>query len=61
MTSLLPKDHGGCGGRKNDDKREYVGTHIADVEYQTIAHRNVDDVDECETKLKSSGNWLFRT
>lgn len=59
MSSLLPPPQG-CGTRNNVDKRDYVLTHIAEIEYRTLACSSPQEADTVERKLKKdSADYLF--
>ena len=60
MTSLLPAPYS-CGIRNNAEKRDYVLTHINEVEYRTIAFLSKDEMKSCEKELKSYGIHKFST
>jgi hypothetical protein len=61
MTSLLPEGFG-CGTRNNSQKREYVLSHLATIEYRTLASATKDDAKICERELWARRlDYLFPT
>ncbi len=61
MCSLLTREHGGTGTRKNAKKREFGATHLADLEYRTIAFATGKEADDCEQELKASTAYRHPT
>jgi hypothetical protein len=59
MTSLLPK-RWGCGTRYNEEKQNYVFTHLGRIEYRTLACDTPADAKIEEAKLRSQGKYLFK-
>jgi hypothetical protein len=61
MTSLLPKPLG-RGTRNNEAKRAYVESHLAEIEYRTIACTNRRQATERERLIAANrGSYLFPT
>lgn len=61
MSSLLPSPHG-AGTRKNRDKREYVLTNLADIDYRTKACADETHALAEERKLRANkANYVFQT
>ena len=62
FSSLLPKPYG-KGARNNKVKREYCLTHLADLEYRTLATttRNEAAAIEREIKKTCGSQYLFGT
>jgi hypothetical protein len=60
MTSLLPPPLG-CGTRNNSDKRDYVQSHLAKIEYRTLACSKREEAAEVEGELKRNGVYRFQT
>jgi hypothetical protein len=61
MTSLLPAPLG-HGRRNNADKRNYILTHIENVEYRTLACLNREQAAEYERRLKAGkADFEFQT
>lgn len=56
MSSLLPS---GGGGRKNEDKREYVAKHLKDIQYRTIALNSEEEARSFEAFVKNKENYIF--
>jgi hypothetical protein len=59
MSSLLPETHG-MGTRKNSDKRDFVCSHIREIEYRTVACREKPEAIEIERELKHTYDYRFR-
>ena len=60
MSSLLARPLG-AGHRSNTDKQDYVWTHLADIEYRTIACATEIEAKEREERLKAEGGYRFAT
>ncbi len=60
MSSLLPAPFG-AGTRNNTDKREYVRTHLANIEYRTKACLSNEEAKDEERDLRYENNYIFQT
>ena len=60
MSSLLPKPLG-CGTRNNSAKREYVLSHIAEVEYRCLPCEPRDEAKATEGTLRAKNQYRFPT
>jgi hypothetical protein len=60
ISSLLPKPLG-RGTRRNEAKRQYVLDHIDDVEYRTLACKDVKESVPVEGELARNGRYIFNT
>lgn len=60
MCSLLPEPLG-CGGRDNNDKRNYVLEHLADLDYRCWTCESEDAAKSKERELKRAETYLFTT
>ena len=59
-SSLLPTGLG-SGTRTNDEKREYVRKHLADIEYRTLACQTPEQAKSEEGRLRSNkGRYRFQ-
>jgi hypothetical protein len=60
MSSLHPS---GAGTRNNADKRDYVGAHLAQIEYRVIALASRDDAKDFERRELWSrrDQYIFKT
>jgi hypothetical protein len=61
MTSLLLDKSGGAGVRNNLRKREYVGEHLADIDYRTVACASKEEAQHLETELLRDNRYCFPT
>src|SRR5579875_1294222 len=61
MSSLLPKDRGGCGTRNNSKKRLAVARNIARVEYRTLATATIEEARAIETVILRQKRHHFGT
>jgi hypothetical protein len=59
MTSLLPREVGGCGTRMNSAKRDYVHNNLVDIEYRTRACATKIEAQETEAGLKKDNHYVF--
>ena len=59
MSSLLPRPYG-VGTRKNPHKREFVCSHIREIEYRTVTCRTKQEAKEIERELKHTYVYRFR-
>lgn len=60
MTSLLPVQLG-SGTRKNSRKRNFIKSHLGEIEYRTFACKTVGELISLEARLRTTGNYLFPT
>ena len=60
MSSLLPASFG-AGTRKNARKREYVLTHLANIEYRTKACTSKKEAKNEERALRDKNSYIFQT
>lgn len=58
MTSLLSRPEG-SGTRGNVEKRAFVGEHLGEIEYRTIAAMDDDEARRLESVRKLKGPWRF--
>ena len=60
MCSLHPS---GAGTRNNSKKREYVGTHLPQIEYRVIAFASRDEARDFERRelLSRRDQYIFKT
>lgn len=56
MSSLLPS---GGGGRKNEEKQEYVAKHLKDIQYRTIALSSENEARSFEAFVKKQEAYIF--
>lgn len=61
ITSLLSKDYGGSGNRKNQAKSAYVSQNIENIQYRTIALSTIREALEIERALKKCRNHIINT
>jgi hypothetical protein len=62
MTSLLPSNKGGSGGRNNIAKRNYVDRNLSDIEYRTCPTKTKADAKAIEDRMKSRKHlYSFKT
>ena len=59
MSSLLPAPFG-AGNRNNTDKREYVLTHLASIEYRTKACMSKKGAVNKERTLCNKNSYIFK-
>ena len=60
MSSLLPRPHG-AGSRRNEEKKKYVLTHLADIEYRTKACGSDVLAAREEQDLRMTNSYIFPT
>ncbi len=60
MSSLLPAPLG-AGNRNNARKREYVLTHLANIEYRTKASTSKKEAENEERALRDRNSYIFPT
>jgi hypothetical protein len=61
MSSLLPEGLG-CGTRNNNQKREYVLSHLEEIEYRTLASATKVEAKVCEQEMwHRRSEYLFQT
>ena len=60
MSSLHPS---GAGTRNNSKKREYVGTHLPQIEYRVIAFASRDEARDFEQRelMSRRDQYIFKT
>jgi len=61
MGSLLPKEHGGVGKRRNFRKRDYVWDHLPNIEFRTICCNTRLEAQLIEKEIKNYNTHIFNT
>lgn len=61
MTSLLPKESGGAGTRRNSEKRKCVVENLSKIEYRTFACKDATAAKAFETRELKKHKYRFPT